>query len=89
MSLHRKQSLLAACTLVFLTVVPAFGQQGLRDMQLFDLADMSTYGGGYRAQQGFFFSFDGLTWWIGKPDITLIGNQGTRRERYGSPCSRG
>ena len=79
MSLNRKQSLLAACTLVFLTVAPAFGQEGLRDMQLFDQADMSTYGGGHRAQQGFFFSFDGLTWWVGKPDIALIGDQGTRR----------
>jgi hypothetical protein len=48
-------------------------------MQLFESADMSTYGGGYRAQQGFFFSFDGLTWWMSKPDIALIGDATTRR----------
>ncbi len=79
MTLHRKQSLLAACTLVLLAVAPAVGQEGLRDMQPFAPADMSTYGGGYRANQGFFFTFDGLTWWIGKPDIALIGDATTRR----------
>jgi hypothetical protein len=64
--------------LAFLTVVPAVGQQ----MQLaepFAPADMSRYGGGYRANEGFFLSFDALMWWPSKPDPGLIGDDSTRR----------
>jgi len=78
MSLHRTPSLLAAWTLVFLAAVPALGQT-LEDMQLFAPADMATYGGGYRPNEGFFFSFEQLVWWIQHPDRELIGDATTRR----------
>lgn len=78
MSLHRIKALLAAWILTCLTAAPVFGQT-LRDMQPFAPAEMSTYGGGYRPNEGFFFSFDGTLWWIMPPDKTLIGDPTTRR----------
>ncbi len=72
MSLNRKKTLLAAWGLLFLFAVPALGQ-GLADMQPFAPADMSTYGGGYRPNEGFFFSFDVLAWSIRSPKEAVIG----------------
>ena len=78
MSLNRTQSALAAWTLAFLVAPAALGQ-GLQDAQPFTPADMSTYGGGYRPSEGFFFSFDVLDWWIKSPDTALIGDATTRQ----------
>jgi hypothetical protein len=47
--------------------------QGLRDMQLFAPPNLSTYGGPREANQGFFFTFDGLYWAISTPEVTTIG----------------
>ncbi|HUT91969.1 MAG TPA: BBP7 family outer membrane beta-barrel protein [Thermoguttaceae bacterium] len=52
---------------------------GIDDLQLFAPADMSQYGGGYRANEGFFFSFDMMLMWPSKPDPGLIGDPTTRR----------
>jgi hypothetical protein len=58
---NRKGTWVAALGLVLLAGVPAPGQ-GLRDAQLFEPAEPSHYGGGVRANQGFFFVYDGLYW---------------------------
>jgi len=81
MSLTRTQSSLAAWILVLLTAAPVLAAHpvGVDDMQLFAPADLSTYGGGYRANEGFFFSFDVMNWWIEKPDVALIGDPTTRQ----------
>jgi hypothetical protein len=47
--------------------------QGLGDMQFFAPAEFSDYGGPRRANEGFFFSFDGLGWAISAPQVTTIG----------------
>ena len=78
MSLNRTKALLAAWMLVLLGQVPA-GGQGLRDMQIFAPAELSTYGGGKRANEGVFFQFEGLSWSISKPQETPIGFPTTRR----------
>lgn len=80
MSLTRTQSSLAAWILVLLTAAPVFAAHpvGVDDMQPFAPADLSMYGGGYRANEGFFFSFDVMNWWIEKPDVSLIGDPTTR-----------
>lgn len=79
MSQLRTKTLLAAWILAFLAAVPASGQ-ALRDMQAFAPVDMmNPYGGGYRPNEGFFFSFDGLIYFIGQPDRALIGDPTSRR----------
>lgn len=47
--------------------------QGLSDMQLFAPANLSNYGNGPQANEGFFFAFDGLMWSISAPNVTTIG----------------
>ena len=81
MSLTRTQSSLAAWILALLVAAPLFGAHpvGVDDLQTFAPADLSTYGGGYRANEGPFFSFDAMVWWIEKPDIALIGDATTRQ----------
>jgi len=80
MSLSRTKTLLAAWTLVLLAAAPVFGAHpvGMDDLQLFAPADMSTYGGGARANEGFFFTFDMMLMWPSKPDPGLIGDATTR-----------
>lgn len=80
MSLSRTKTLLAAWTLVLVAAAPVLGAHpvGIDDLQLFAPADMSTYGGGYRANEGFFFSFDMMLMWPSKPDPGLIGDPTTR-----------
>ena len=78
MSQNRTKTLLAAWILAFLAAAPAFGQ-GLQDMQMFAPADLSTYGGGPRPNEGFFFGFDGLIWSRGAPKTTTIGFEGATR----------
>jgi hypothetical protein len=74
----RTKTLLAAWTLLLLAAVPVMAQQ-MQLAQPFAPADMSKYGGGYRANEGFFFRFDGQVWWPSKPDPNLIGDPTTRR----------
>lgn len=73
MSLTRTMLRLVAWLAVFLVGAPAFAQ-GVRDMALFAPADLSTFGGGPRANEGLFFSFDWLYWGISRPNVTKIGD---------------
>lgn len=72
MSRKHITSCLTAWAIVLLLGFPA-AAQGLRDMQLFAPADVSTYGGGPEANEGFFAGFDGLMWSISAPEVTTIG----------------
>ena len=56
--------------------------QGLQDMQLFAPVDTDTFGGGPRPNEGYFFKFDGLMWWIAAPEKTTIGFEGLTRNVY-------
>lgn len=78
MSLKRTKTLLAAWTLVLLAGLPALGQ-GLQDGQIFAPADLSTLGGGPRANEGFFCSFEVMLGWIDRPETALIGDGTTRQ----------
>ena len=66
-----------ACFLwALLMGVPAFGQDGVRDlpaMQLFDPADIRPYDGWDTQKDGFFFTFDGIFWTISAPKKTTVG----------------
>jgi len=72
MSLKRKGTWLAAWALALLAGMPAWAQ-GLRDAQLFAPAEPSHYGGGVRANEGFFFVYDGLYWTISPPQTAIFG----------------
>jgi len=73
MSLKRKGTWLATWVLVgWLVGVPAVAQ-GLRDAQIFAPAEPAHYGGGVRANEGFFFTYEGLYWTISAPERTTFG----------------
>lgn len=73
---------MAALAGVFLLALPASGQ-GLPGVQLFAPAEYSHYGGGVRAKEGFFFSFDLLYWSTSAPQGEEIGFPGERLAYYG------
>ena len=73
MSINPTKTLPAVWALVLLATAPVLGQQ-LQSMEPFASAEMSTYGGGYRPNEGFFFDFDVLNWWIAKPETVKIGD---------------
>lgn len=50
---------------------PALAQ--VKDMQCFAPAQVESFGGGRRANEGFFISGEYLRWSISKPDVTSIG----------------
>lgn len=64
---------LGLATALVLLLGASASAQGLRDMELFGLVDQSRYGGGYRANEGYFFSFEGLVWHLSSPEATDIG----------------
>lgn len=70
-----RRMVLGVWVLVFAT--PALAQ--VKDMQYFAPAQIDTFGGGRRANEGFFISGEYLRWSISKPDVTSIGDPGTRR----------
>lgn len=78
MSIHPTKTLPAIWVLVLLAAAPAFGQQ-LETMQPFALPELSTYGGWHRPNEGFFFSFDAMLEWIGKPGTVKIGDPSASR----------
>jgi hypothetical protein len=73
---------LAAGVLVLLVAGPAFAQE-LGGAQLFAPADISPYGRGPQANQGYFFVFDGLYWSVSVPKTTTIGDANSRFVSYG------
>lgn len=84
MSLNRTTTWMAALAGVCLTALPA-SAQGLQDLQLFAPAEISSYGGGVRAKEGFFFSFDYLRWSTSAPDGVPIGYPSNGREAWYGP----
>jgi hypothetical protein len=72
MSLNRKGTWLAALLIGWLAGAPA-SAQGLRDADLFAPAEPAHYGGGVRANQGFFFTYDALYWTISPPQRSFFG----------------
>ena len=65
MTQKRLTSCLTAWAFVLLVGLPA-SAQGLHDMQLFAPADLSTYAGGPKANEGYFFAFDGFVMYCDK-----------------------
>lgn len=54
------------------------GTATAQDFQFFAPADLSEYGEGIQAKEGFFFTFDLLQWTITAPDSVTIGQNFTR-----------
>lgn len=77
MPFNRTNTGVAVGLLILLLAATSFGQ-GPLGMQLFAPADVSTFGGQPRPNEGYFFSFDGLYWSIQKPNVALIGSPITR-----------
>jgi hypothetical protein len=71
---NRISSRMAVGLFLILLSNPAFGQ-GLRGLQLFAPPEVSTMGAAPKANEGFFFVYDGLYWSISAPRITQLGNQ--------------
>ena len=75
---------MAALAGVFLMALPTSGQ-GLQDVQLFAPAEFSSYGGGVRPKEGFFFSVDWLNWSTSAPEGRPIGFPSNGREAWYGP----
>jgi hypothetical protein len=83
MSLNFTKKCLAACLAVLLWTAPAFALYPLGDMELFAPPQPDEFGGGVRANEGLFVTFDLLNWYlpapqkatIGDPDLLWIGYQ--------------
>jgi len=84
MSLNRTTTWTAVLAGVFLMALPASGQ-GLQDVQLFSPAEFSSYGGGVRPKEGFFFSFDLLYWSTSAPEGGPIGDPGAGTLKFYGP----
>ena len=79
MALNRIRTWLAACLLVILFSTPGFAADPVEsDMQLFAPAEDAGYGGGVRANEGFFALVDFIQWNISKPYTTSLGDNSTR-----------
>ena len=90
MSPRRMTFGVACLTLILLASVPAFGQDGVRDLpaaQLFDPADIRPYGEWDTPKEGFFASFDGIFWTISAPKKTSIGAPGQTRDVFYGPTT--
>ncbi len=84
MLLYRAKPWLGVWLALLLTSVTANAQE-YQDMQLFAPAEFDQFGGGTRADQGLFFQFDGLYWWILPPDTDPIGKPGLTRDVFFAP----
>jgi hypothetical protein len=84
MSLYRTKPWLAVVVLAALAGASAHAQD-VRDMQLFAPVEIDQFGCGPRADQGVFFQFDGLYWWILPPELDPIGEPGLTRVVFLSP----
>jgi hypothetical protein len=82
MPFNRTNFCLAVGFLLMLAAAPALAQ-GPQGMQIFGLADVSTYGGDQPKNEGYFFKFDGLWWSITPPKVHQIGFPDTREVYYG------
>jgi hypothetical protein len=83
MALNRIRTWLAAGVLVTLLSTPGFATDPVEtDMQLFAPAETEGFGGGVRANEGFFATVDFLQWTISKPNTAEIGYTGQPRQVY-------
>ncbi len=77
MSLKRTGSWLATWVLVFAAASLVAAQtptgQAIGDFQLFASGEQASLSGGPRANQGLFFTFNGLYWTISSPDVATFG----------------
>ncbi|GAB6165289.1 hypothetical protein JCM19992_12890 [Thermostilla marina] len=80
MSLQRIPTWLVAGLMALLVGSPAVAQ--VQDMQFFNPAEVSQYGGGVRPHEGYFLNLEYLHWSIGRPDTTPIGFPGATRTVY-------
>lgn len=72
---------LLVIALVIASAGTGFGQN-LETMQPFDMVVPTTYGGGTRPNEGFYFDIDFMAAWISRPDITTIGSDQGRGMVY-------
>lgn len=63
---------------VLLVGTAAHAQGLIGDLQLFAPPRLDAFGGGREANQGFFFCYDQLYWWIQAPEAATIGAPGER-----------
>jgi hypothetical protein len=82
MPFNRTNFCLAVGFMLLLATAPVFAQ-GPQGMQIFGIADVSTYGGDQPKNEGYFFKFDGLWWSITPPKVHPIGFPDTREVWYG------
>ena len=83
MALNRIRTWLAASLLVTLLSTPGFATDPVEsDMQLFAPAETGGFGGGVRANEGFFALVDFIQWTISKPQTSEIGAPGLTRNAY-------
>ena len=83
MALNRIRTWLAACLAVTLLSTPGFAADPVEsDMQLFAPVETEGFGGGVRANEGFFATIDFLQWTISKPNTTTVGAPGLTRNVY-------
>ena len=82
MSPNRMNLRLSVGLLILLIGWPAVAQD-MKDLKFFAPADTSTYGSGQKPKEGYFFSFEGLSWYISPAKETLVGAAGTREVWFG------
>jgi putative beta barrel porin BBP7 len=87
MSLYRMKTGLATWIIVLLVGLPVFGE--VSDMQLFAPASQDMFGGGPRANEGWFFNYDVLHWSISAPDTTTVGFPNLTRTVWYNPAMAG
>ncbi len=78
MLLRRTISLLGTLSLVMAVGLPGMAQD-LEGLQLFAPVEVNPYGPGPQPNEGFFFAWDGLNWYISKPEIATVGREGLSR----------
>ena len=87
MSLYHMKTRLASWIIVLLIGLPVSGE--VSDMQLFAPASQDMFGGGARANEGWFFNYDALYWSITAPDTTTIGFENLTRTVWYNPAFGG
>ncbi len=82
MPFNRASTYVTIGLLLLLLATPTRGQ-GPGGYQIFAPADLTTYGGGPKPSEGYFFQFHGLYWSITPPEVHAVGFPGTRDVYYG------
>ena len=72
---------LLVIALVIASAGTGFGQN-LETMQPFDMVVPTTYGGGTRPNEGFYFGIDFMAAWISRPSVATIGSDVGRGQVY-------